>query len=77
MRHLEKALARLAAHTLRWRIRSDQLRVGSLKRLQFLNQTVKLRVTQFRRIQNVIQVLMATDLVAQILYLFLSARFAL
>ena len=56
MRNFEKAFSGLAAHTLRGRIRRDQLGVGSLKRFQFLHQAVKVRITQFGCIQDVIQV---------------------
>ncbi len=69
---LRKPSLRLAAHTLRGRIRRDQLGVGCLKRFQLLHQAIKVRITQFGRIQHVIKVLVAADFIAQLFYRFFN-----
>ena len=60
VRNLLKALARLAAHTQRGRIRHDQFGMLALDLLQLANQRVILRVADLGRIENVVQMLVMT-----------------
>ena len=57
-----EALGRLAAHALGGRVEREQLRVRGLKELQLVHQRVVLGVGDLRRVQYVIQVLVAAQL---------------
>src|SRR6185312_4241031 len=67
--HLYEALAWLASNTLCGRIRRNQFRVRSLKLFEFLHQAVKVGVRNLRSIQDVIEVFVAANVVAQLLNL--------
>ena len=65
MRNFDEPLARLAANSLRRRIRRDQLGMRRFKLLQFVDQAVKFRIADLGIIEHVIAVLMTSNLVAQ------------
>ncbi len=65
MLRLHKALARFTSDALGRRVRRDQFRMFCLQALQLLHQAVKLRIADLRRVQDVIEVLVAADLFAQ------------
>ena len=65
MRHLDEALARLAADALGGRIRRDQLGMRRLQRLQLAHQRIVFGVGDFGRVQYVVQVLVVAQLLAQ------------
>ena len=65
VRHLDEALARLAAHPLGGRIGGDQLGMLGFERLEFVHQPVEFGVADLRIVEHVIAVLVIADLVAQ------------
>ena len=65
VRHLAKALGRLAAHALGGRVGGDELGVRCLDAFEFVHQRVVGGVADFRRVENVIQVLVAAQFGAQ------------
>ena len=65
VRHLDEALARLAAHALRRRIGRDQLRMLGLELLQLVHQAVEFGVADLGIVEHVVAVLVVADLVAQ------------
>jgi len=67
MAHLPEALGRLASDALGGRVGREQLRVLGLNPLQLVHQRVVGCVGNLRRIQNVIQVLVAAQFGAQFL----------
>ena len=64
--HRGEAREHRAADPLRRTVRRDQLGVRCLDRLQLLEQAVVLRVRDLRRVEHVIQVGMAVQLLAQL-----------
>src|SRR5215470_11213370 len=71
MLNFDKALARLAAHTLRRRLRRDQSRMPGLKLLQFVHKTIEFRIADLGIVEHVIAVLVMTNLLAKRLDRFL------
>src|SRR5579871_1203588 len=65
VRCLGEALTRLASDTLRGRVRRHELRMIGLELLQPVHDHVVLRVRYFRRIENVVQMLVVTKFVAE------------
>ncbi len=68
-----KSGARLAAHALRRRIRRDQLGMLRFERLELIHQLVVAGVGNLRIIQDVVEVIVPVNIVAQALD-FLSRR---
>ncbi len=62
---LDESLARLAAHALRRRIRGRQFRMRGFERLQFAHHRVVFGVGDFRRIEHIVQMLVAAQFFAQ------------
>src|SRR5579872_4407882 len=66
--------ARRSAYALAWRIRRDQLRVRRLKLLQFGHHSIKFYVGDFRLIEDVIEIFVPADVLAQLFDLFCDVR---
>ncbi len=65
MLRLHESLARLAAHALCRRVRSDQLRMLRLDPLELVHQRVELGIRNLRIVQHVIAILVVPYLLAQ------------
>ena len=65
MAHLGKAFNRLATYSLRRGVRRDQFRVGMLKGIQLRPERVVLNVRNLRACFNVVEAVMARNLLAQ------------
>jgi hypothetical protein len=74
VRHLGEAFAGLATDTLGRRVGRDELWVGLLKLLQAVHQRVILRIGDFGRVEDVVEMLVVANLFAQRLDLFFSCR---
>ena len=70
MRDLDESLARLAADALRGRIRRNERWVLGFQILQLLHQLVEIGVADFGIVEDVIEVFVVANLLAQSLYLF-------
>src|SRR3984957_711888 len=74
MRHFDEAFARLAADALRGRVGRDEIGMLLLDLLQPVHQRVVLRVSQLRRIEYVVEMLVVTKLIAQLLKLLVGRK---
>jgi hypothetical protein len=66
MPHLEKFLARLAAHSLGGRIGGNQFRMLRLEPLQLVDELVKLGVGDFGAIEHEIKIFVVLDGLAKL-----------
>ena len=63
---LDEALARLAANALRGRVRRDEPGMRGFKALEFLHQLIEVGVGELGGVEDIVEMLVAADLVAQL-----------
>src|SRR5215470_20347416 len=65
MRNFDETLARLAAYTLRRRVRRDQLRMIGLDLLELVHQPVEFGIADLGIVEHVVAVLVMANLIAK------------
>jgi hypothetical protein len=60
-----KAFRGPPTHTLRWTVRSDELRMLCFKLLEILHELIVFTIGDLRSVPNVVEVIMTTNLVSE------------